>query len=571
MKKKKTLLVLSAVLSFSLLRPPVSAEPTGQEPVQTGQEQTVQAGTNKKAKPVKNPLRHSWDQPGHSSSVLHPGAHAAAGMTAEPLAQIDRLIEAEIAKKTMPGAVVLIARRGVIVKEQAYGYAARYTDDQFGLMDEPIPMKPDTIFDLASISKLFTATAIMQLYDQGKLKLDDPVAKYIPEFAANGKERVTIRQLLVHTSGFEPSIKDLYLQGTSREDRLQIVFAHPLQSEPGTQYVYSDLNLIVLGALVERISGQRLDQYVEQQIVEPLGMSDTMYNPPERLKKRIAATESQPWTNRPMVWGQVHDEKAWSLDGVAGHAGVFSTARDLAVFAQMMLNKGTYKGQQILSKQSVKLMMENQLPQFPGDDHGLGWELNQGWYMDALGDAFSMGHTGYTGTSIVVSPNNETICILLTNRVHPTRETVSTNPVRRTVARQAALAIPVANPWKDKRWFAGSGDQLQTTLTAEIKLPEGGTLSADVWYRIENERDYGYVEATTDGQNWQSIGAGMTGESDWQQLSWKIPAGTKKLRFRYATDESVNGRGWYLHNPQIFGQNGQPLKANWIADGWTQE
>lgn len=256
----------------------------------------------KKTKPVKHPLSHPWDKPGPSSGKLHPGKPSAAGMSAAPLEEIDSLIESSIDQGVMPGAVVLVARRGVIVKEQAYGFSAQYADDEKTTLDQPVRMKTDTIFDLASVSKLFTSTAVMQLYEKGRFDLDDPVADYLPEFAENGKEKVTIRQLLTHTSGFEPFIP-LYTMGSSREERMEIVLRHPLVNRPGTEYVYSDLNLITLGALVEKLTGQRLDEYVRKHITEPLGMSDTMYNPNERLKKRIAATEYQPWTDRGLVWG----------------------------------------------------------------------------------------------------------------------------------------------------------------------------------------------------------------------------------------------------------------------------
>jgi CubicO group peptidase (beta-lactamase class C family) len=564
MNKRAAMIGLCVCLSWGAFILPTVAAKHGEEAPSALEAQ------EKKTKPVKHPLSHPWDKPGPSSAILHPGAPAAAGMTPAPLREIDSFIETAIQDGVMPGAVVLIARRGVIVKEQAYGHAARFADDQGTLLDQPVAMRTDTIFDLASISKLFTSTSVMQLHEQGLFQLDDPVARYIPAFAENGKEDVTIRQLLTHTSGFEPFIP-LYKMGNSREERLEIAVRHPLVNKPGSAYVYSDLNLIALGVLVEKLSGQRLDEYVREHITKPLRMTDTMYNPPERLQKRTAATEYQPWTNRELVWGQVHDENAWALDGVAGHAGVFSTARDLAVFAQMMLNGGTYAGKRILSKQSVKLMMENQIPEFPGDDHGLGWELNQGWYMDALGDSRTMGHTGYTGTSIVVSPNNDTICIVLTNRVHPTRNTVSTNPVRRGVARLAALAIPVDLPGKDGAWFAGTGDELDNTLTATADLPEGGLLTFDTWYRIENESDFGHVEASVDGEQWTEVGTALTGEGDWQTVAWQLPAGTQQVRFRYATDPSVNGRGWYVLNPTITDPSGKPVKTVWNPLGWTYE
>ena len=169
------------------------------------------------------------------------------------------------------------------------------------------------------------------------------------------------------------------------------MFRQPLEAEPGTRYAYSDLNLITLGALVERLSGMPLDAFVKKHITDPLGMTDTMYNPPASLKPRIAATEYQPEIGRGLIWGEVHDENAWSLDGVAGHAGVFSTARDLAVFGHMFLQKGKYGDKRILKESTVELMAKYHLPDFPGDDHGLGWELNQSWYMDALADAENHG------------------------------------------------------------------------------------------------------------------------------------------------------------------------------------
>ncbi|XKE79444.1 beta-lactamase family protein [Oceanobacillus kapialis] len=390
-------------------------------------------------------------QAGDSQVPMHP----------QPLADLDGEVEAAIAENVMPGAVVFIAKQGEVVKHDAYGYAARYTDDQFTEMEDPVAMQENTIFDMASISKLFTATAVMQLWDEGLFELDDPVHWYIPEFTGEHKEDVTIRQLLTHTSGFAPGPSErLYEVEGNREDRLEFVLREPLQQEPGADYVYSDLNYITLGVLVERLSGERQDVFVEREITEPLQMEDTMYNPAESLKPRIAATEYQPWTNRGLVWGSVHDENAWSLDGVAGQAGLFSTAEDLAVFAQMMLEEGTYAGEEILSEEAVELMTTNWNEAYPGQDQGLGWELNQSWYMDDLAEHNTMGHTGYTGTSIVVSPNHDSVTILLTNRVHPTRQTVSTNGIRKKVSEKTADAIYA--------WSAESmQDMVERLLTRE--------------------------------------------------------------------------------------------------------
>ncbi|MBA4493386.1 serine hydrolase [Paenactinomyces guangxiensis] len=513
----------------------------------------------------------SWDRPLPSSPILHPGTPRSAGMDRGPLKAIDPFIEESIQNKMMPGAVVFIARRGAIVKHQAYGYSARYQDDEFTPMDKPVPMKKDTIFDLASISKIFTSTAAMKLYEQGKFQLDDPVAKYIPEFAQNGKEKVTIRQLMTHTSGFTSWIP-LYTMGSNREDRLQTVLTYPLKYHPGTTYEYSDLNMITLGVLVERLSGKRLDAFVKENITDPLGMKDTMYNPPAYLKKRIAATEYQPWTNRGMVWGQVHDENAASLDGVAGHAGVFSTAHDLGIFAHMMLMKGKYGATRILKPETVELMERNQNQAFPGDDHGLGWELNQGWYMDALASPNAMGHTGYTGTSIVINRDQASITITLTNRVHPTRNTVSTNPVRRQVARLTADAIPVAIPGHGPAWFSGYGDHLDRSLTALLPMQtENLTLTFDTWYRVEAEVDYGVVEGSADGVNWSAISPRLTGNSNkWSRQTFTLPSEMRYLRFRYHTDATVNGRGWYIKDPTVKTENGETLPLSWSGEGWEK-
>lgn len=279
----------------------------------------------------------TWNNPAPSLPVLLRGSAKSAGMLQGTLDEIDPLMEGLINDGVMPGAVAFVARSGQIVKHDAYGHAYRYKDNQFTEAEEPIAMTEDTIFDLASISKVFTTTAAMVLYEQGLFQLDDPVAEHLPEFAANGKENVTIEQLMTHTSGFTAWIP-LYAQG-KQEDRIQRVLAHPLANQPGTTYTYSDLNMITLGTLVERLSGQRLDEFIREHLTEPLGMHDTMYNPPSSLKHRIAATEYQPAVGRGLVWGEVHDENAWSLEGVAGHAGVFSTAKDLAKLAHMFIKK----------------------------------------------------------------------------------------------------------------------------------------------------------------------------------------------------------------------------------------
>lgn len=561
MKKKPLSIALAAVLGTGLLVPVSFAEGY------PGPGSTIEQGDSKSGVQKAHPV-FSWDKPGPLSPVLHKGSVRGAGMVQQPLDEIDGHMERMIEDRVMPGAVAFVARRGHIVKHEAYGHAFKYVDDQLTLASNPIEMQEDTIFDLASISKIFTTTAAMILYDQGLFELDDKVSKHIPEFAENGKEDVTIRQLLTHTSGFTAWVP-LYTKGNSREDRIDLVLKHPLSNEPGSTYTYSDLNMITLGVLIERLSGQRQDEFVKEHITEPLNMKDTMYNPPASLKDRIAATEYQPWTNRGVVWGDVHDENAWSLDGVAGHAGVFSTAEDLAKLAHMYLNDGRYGSVQILKPETVNRIVENQIPQFPGDDHGLGWELAQGWFMDALSEGSSLGHTGYTGTSIVVNRNNGTIAILLTNRVHPSRSTVSTNVARRQLARQVADAIPVEIP-DGSAWFSGYGDKLQRTLTAEVNLDQPAKLSFQTWHRIEAAYDNGYLEISEDGENWEEK-AVFTGSSvDWNQFEADIPETTKFIRFRYKTDSSTNGRGWYVDNIKLATSDGEQTAAEFSGEGWSQ-
>ncbi len=529
---------------------------------------SIETKQNKHAQPKSHPV-FSWDQPGKLPPVIHPGNARGAGMVQQPLDAIDQTVNGFIAEQAMPGAVTLVARRGHIVQHEAYGYAARYTDANRTEMEKPISMKEDTIFDLASLSKIFTTTAAMKLYEEGYFRLDDPVSDYIPEFAANGKESVTIRQLMTHTSGF-PAWIPLYTEGENRQDRMEVVYQSELTALPGEQYTYSDLNMITLGGIVERLSGKRLDQFVYENITGPLNMHDTMYNPPAELKDRIAATEYQSVPDRGLVWGEVHDENAWSLDGVAGHAGVFSTAHDLAIFAHMFLNEGRYGGTQILQPETVELLTENQIPEFPGNSHGLGWELGQGWYMDALSEGTTLGHTGYTGTSMVINPNNDTIAILLTNRVHPSRDTVSTNPVRRQFARHVADAIPVAIPGKKDAWFAGYGNQLDRSLTVEWDGNDPALLSFDTWYRTETEYDFGYVEVSENGEDWVQLDSVNGSSVEWQHREVKLPEGTSYVRFRYDTDGSVNGRGWYVHNLQLIAEKGQQIKTRINSDGWIE-
>ncbi|MGH3730506.1 MAG: serine hydrolase domain-containing protein, partial [Micromonosporaceae bacterium] len=303
-----------------------------------------------------------------SGRTLRPGTPQQAGLLGEHVAKIVPAVEAGLTpseawdKPLYPGAVVLAARHGVIVEHTAVGHALRYASSQGDELprDEWIPMRRDTIFDMASISKLFTATVAMQLVEKGRIDLDAPVARYIPEFGANGKSGVTLRHVLTHASGLPPGL-NLNPYPTI-EERLAAIYAVGLRAEPGTRYIYSDLSLIVVGKVLERVTGHSLSELVRQGISEPLGLRDTMHNPPESLRPRIAPTEWQEG-GRGLVWGEVHDRTSWLLGGTAGHAGVFSTAHDLAVFGQTILNGGRYGGVRILRPSSVAAMLTN------GNDH----------------------------------------------------------------------------------------------------------------------------------------------------------------------------------------------------------
>ncbi len=345
-----------------------------------------------------------------------------------------------IQRNALPGGVALVRHHSVQILLRAYGLSRKY-DSLITLSSDPIPATTDTLYDLASLSKLFTTTVIMRLVEQGRLALDEPVAHWMPEFAAGGKETVTLRQLLTHTSGLPDYLKLWELEPTP-EARIQRVLVTPLIHKPDTVFLYSDLGLIALGHLAEVITGSRLDALVRDMVTAPLHLGDTMYRPPADLKPRIAPTEDESNVGRGMVWGEVHDENAWSLGGVAGHAGVFSTAQDLGRFAQMYLNGGVLDGTRLLQSDTVAEMTRNQIEGI--DWRGLGWELNADYYMGQLASPTTYGHTGFTGTSLVVDPGRELIVVLLTNRVHPTRNGPNMNSTRQAVANAAMAAADAA-------------------------------------------------------------------------------------------------------------------------------
>ncbi|HEV3146304.1 MAG TPA: serine hydrolase domain-containing protein [Gemmataceae bacterium] len=351
------------------------------------------------------------------------------------LSRIESEINQAIERHELPGAVVLIVHKDEAIYYRALGSRC--------LEPKQEKMTADSIFDLASLTKpAATATSIFILRERGKLTLEDPVAKYWPAFGQNGKEKVTIEQCLLHVSGLinDNPVAD-YDDGKGRS--LERIAALKLEAEPGSRFRYSDVGFMVLGQVVERVSGQSLDRFSHQNIFEPLGMKDTSFwkvgaKIPAETVARIAPTTKE---NDSWLTGQVHDPRARRLGGVAGHAGLFSTADDLAIFCRMILNGGEYNGRRILQKESVAKMTE--ACPIPGGQRSRGWDVDTS-YSKNRGELFpkgkSFGHTGFTGTSLWLDPATQTAVIFLSNRVHP-NEKGNVTKLRATVATQAAQAV----------------------------------------------------------------------------------------------------------------------------------
>lgn len=338
-----------------------------------------------------------------------------------------QIIERAIADKAFPGAVLAVGYKGELVALKAFG--------KFDYSPESPAVATDTIYDLASLSKAMgTTTAAALLYEQGKLSLDAPAVCYLPEFGgAAGHDQVTVRYLLTHSSGL-PGYERLFLKARDRQALLERIYAMPLAARAGQKVAYSDFGMILLGEIIERGAGQPLDQFLRRRVFEPLGMKSTLYRPPQSLLPRIPPTERDDLFRKRLVRGEVHDEHAWVMGGVAGHAGLFSTARDLAVFAQMMLNGGACGGRRILQRRTVEQFTTRQ-PGPHGSTRALGWDTPSAQNSSA-GAHFSrrsFGHTGFTGTSLWADPEKQLFVVLLSNRVHPTRANLQIKKVRPAV------------------------------------------------------------------------------------------------------------------------------------------
>ncbi len=493
------------------------------------------------------------------------------------------------------GAVGLLAHDGVVVDRYAVGGALRYADAAGTELpaDQQVPMKNDTIFDMASISKLFTSIAVLQLVERGQLTIDTPVSRFFPEFATGDKAAITVKMLLTHVSGFDADpIPSLWAGYPDIPSRRQAVLDSPLKNKPGTTYLYSDINLLTLGFIVEKLTGQTLDKVVHDRITAPLGMVDTGYNPPASKLNRIAATEFEANPPRGMVRGSVHDENAWSLGGVAGHAGVFSTAGDMATLAQTMLNGGSYRGHRILGEETVRqMMLTNYNQQFPDDAHGLGFELDQPWYMGALASPVTAGHTGFTGTTLVIDPESRSFAILLTNRVHPSRGWGSINTARQVWATSLARAMAVRPAVGKDAWASTLGNASVATLSTRPFTTESDQARVSFYAFVDTEgpTDPLQLQASTDGVNWQPIAVSVSGPGApsgsvtslsghghraWWKVIGTLPhAASISLRWRYSTDPNYTGRGVSVDGVKVTESgrsllDGERNPAAFVAEGW---
>jgi serine-type D-Ala-D-Ala carboxypeptidase len=351
------------------------------------------------------------------------------GLSASRLAAIDDVVAEGLRNTRMPGCVVLVGYQGRIAWLKAYGSRQ--------LQPDVVPMTTDTVFDLASLTKpIATATSVMVLIEEGLIELDAPVTKYIPEFGVNGKNAITLRQLLTHQSGLLPdnSLRD-YQDG--RAETFRRIHELDLRAEPGTRFMYSDVGFIVLGEIVERVSGKPLNVFSNERIFAPLGMSETGFRPGSDLQKRAAPTQQR---DGKWMRGEVHDPRAYLLEGVAGHAGLFSTAEDLARYAQTLLNDGAFGKSRILKPETCQLMQSSQ--QVSSGVRTLGWDRRTG-YSSNRGDLFStaaFGHGGFTGTALWIDPQQEMFVIFLSNRVHPDGKG-SVNSLAGRIGTIAAAAI----------------------------------------------------------------------------------------------------------------------------------
>ncbi|WP_240033289.1 serine hydrolase domain-containing protein [Micromonospora globbae] len=388
-----------------------------------------------------------------TGTTVHGGANAAGRL----LVALNRHLAPTPANPNHPayaGAVALCQVNGATVARACVGKALHYDAGPVLLPDsQQVAMRHDSIFDLASITKVYTAILALQQVDKGRIDLAARVVDYLPDFTGTGKDKVTVAMLLAHTSGLPVGAKVAGLPDDAA--RRAAVLATPLVSGavPGTVYRYSSVGLMVLAFLVEKVTGQRFDQALKTGLTGPLGLKYTGFNPKTWLSAadqaaRLVATDAR--SSRGLLRGVVHDDVANHMGGIAGHAGIFSTAAEVAVIGQLLLGGGSYNGTRILSAEITRQMLTNVNAGLPAVDperpnrtsaHGLGVVLDQPWFMGRLSRPRTFGHTGFTGTSLVVDPDRRVVLVLLTNRAHPNWSWANPDPVRVDVANVMA-AIP---------------------------------------------------------------------------------------------------------------------------------
>lgn len=347
------------------------------------------------------------------------------GFRSDGMAEVDQVMEKAVADKAFPGAVLAVSKDSALVHLKAFGKQS--------YQPAAPAVTTDTLYDLASLTKVIvTTTLAMVLVDEGKLDIDKPVSAFIPGFRGGAKDRVTVAHLLTHSGGLK-WWAPLYEELKGKDAYLERIVGMDLDYEPGSKSIYSDLGVILLGEILERVAGESLEAFAKRSLFAPLGMKDTGYRPPVSLLSRIAPTEQDDKWRKRLLRGEVHDENAFALGGIAPHAGLFGSAPDLARFAQMLLNGGVYDHKRLVSRATVERFTKR--AGVPGSSRALGWDTpSEGSSAGTLLSARSFGHTGFTGTSMWMDPERKLFVILLSNRVHPSRENNAIREVRRAVA-----------------------------------------------------------------------------------------------------------------------------------------
>jgi uncharacterized protein YbbC (DUF1343 family)/CubicO group peptidase (beta-lactamase class C family) len=416
------------------------------------------------------------------------------------LERVDQAIKEAIAKGKTPGGVLWVERKGQVYKK-AFGNRSVFPNTETTTID--------TIYDLASLTKVIaTAPSIVKLHELGKLSVHDPVAKYLPDFAANEKGNITLLHLLTHTSGLRPGLP-LSPAWVGNEHAIKLACAESLQTPPGTQFKYSDINFILLGQIVHDVSGTALHNFAQNELYGPLGMSETGFLPRSTKQARIAPTTK---SDSGVIRGGVHDPTSARMGGVAGHAGLFSTAEDLARFARMLLQNGKYGIRTILTPESVRMMTINQSPSAVTHQRGLGWDIASP-YSSPRGNLFeigSFGHTGWTGTSIWTDPFSETFVIFLANRNHPT-EDGNVIALRRTISTLVAEAIigydfpkkttKVKSPTPAKKAQANTLNGIDVLKQSEFKALEGSAIGLITNHTGQSRENESTIDLLHQAQN----------------------------------------------------------------------